>query len=77
MNTFVGNGAAVSTDGVGTNAGIYPGNLAIDAAGNIYSTDENEFIRKVTPSGVVTTLAGSGAKGSESRYPPHACPVRL
>jgi len=41
-----------------------PVGLAIDAAGNVYIADANEFrIRMVSPSGIITTVAGSGHVG--------------
>jgi serine/threonine-protein kinase len=51
-------------DGTGTAATFTgPAGVASDAFGNVYVTDSNE-IRKITPAGVVTTLAGTVTAGS-------------
>lgn len=43
-----------------------PAGLAIDKQGNLYVSDsDNHAIRKITPAGVVTTLAGNGSPGFE------------
>ncbi len=53
-------GLVGTTDGVGTNARfIFPDALAVDAAGNVYIADCIACtIRKMTPDGIVRTLAG-------------------
>src|SRR5262249_20649826 len=56
-----------SADGTGADARFANSRgVAVDRAGNVYVADfNNETIRMVTPSGVVTTLAGSpGMQGS-------------
>lgn len=60
VSTFVGRpGVQGTNDGTGSSALLYsPDFSAIDNAGNIYVTDQYSTIRKVTPSGVVTTVAG-------------------
>ena len=66
VSTLAGNGAQISVDGNGVNASFSsPLGIATDGIGNLYVTDNTSFvIRKITPSGDVSTLAGSGLTGS-------------
>ena len=66
-SNFVGTpGTAGGTDGTGSAAHFtIPEGLALDGSGNLYVVSNSDTVRRVTPGGVVTTLAGtSGAGGS-------------
>jgi sugar lactone lactonase YvrE len=64
VSTLAGDGTNGHADGTGAAARFNaPQGVAVDASGNVY-VGESSYIRKITPSGVVTTLAG----GSETGY---------
>lgn len=77
VTTIAGNGERGYADGTGITAKFNsPYGVAVDANGNIYVADSgNHCIRKITPSGVVSTLAGMAGSGdfvdgtgSEARF---------
>lgn len=78
VTTFAGMaGASGSADGTGGAARFdYPMGVTADSQGNLYVTDNNSAtIRKITPAGVVTTLAGMAGQygnvdgtGSAARF---------
>ncbi len=67
ITTFAGNGIAASTgdSGPATAASINgPGSVTFDGSGNVYiSGYYSHTIRKVSPSGIITTIAGVGTPG--------------
>jgi hypothetical protein len=78
LSIFAGNMDGVgNVDGTGADARFYyPWGVATDSTGNVYVADRsNHVIRKITPAGVVTTLAGlanycgsADGTGSEARF---------
>jgi hypothetical protein len=76
VTTLAGSpGEPGSNDGTGSAAHFAdPQGITVDSAGNIYLADAgNSLIRKVTPAGVVTTIAGTaGARGSANGTGPAA-----
>lgn len=68
VSTFAGTAGVIgSTDGTGSAADFnFPKYCAVDSAGNVYVADTgNNTVRKISPSRVVSTLAGTaGVIGS-------------
>ena len=66
VTTFAGNGTGGATDGLGTSATFNgPWGITSDSSANLYVSElGNHKIRKITPAGLVTTVAGTGAVGS-------------
>lgn len=67
ITTVAGNGVAGfgGDGGPATSAQLrYPEGVAVDANGNLFIADaHNNRIRKVTPAGIITTVAGDGTAG--------------
>lgn len=67
ISTFAGNGlAGYSGDGGDALSARLdtPTSIAVDLSGNIFINDQrNNCVRKVSPSGIITTVAGTGTAG--------------
>lgn len=76
LSTVAGTGAEGYVDANSEEAKFnWPGDLALDEMGNLYVADRfNHAIRKITPAGQVSTLAGQGeadyidAQGKEAAF---------
>jgi sugar lactone lactonase YvrE len=68
VSTFAGNVKKGAKDGKGKAASFsHPDGLVVDGAGNVYVADVgNNKIRKITPDGVVSTVAGTGLRGADN-----------
>ncbi|RYU92131.1 T9SS type B sorting domain-containing protein [Mucilaginibacter terrigena] len=66
VSNFAGNGTPGSADGLGAAASFYsPMSIEIEANGNLLVADSyNNRIRRITPAGLVTTIAGDGENDS-------------
>jgi uncharacterized protein (TIGR03437 family) len=66
IGTIGGNGiAGFAADGlqaVSTQVGN-PTGVAVDTFGNVYVADGNARVRKIYPSGIISTIAGTGVRG--------------
>jgi len=67
ITTVAGNGNQGSSGdgGAATDAQLLtPRNVAVDAAGNLYFSEfDGHRVRKVTPAGIISTVAGTGVAG--------------
>lgn len=58
-STFAGDGGPAGRASLN-----HPADIALDAAGNLYIADQkNHRIRRVSPDGIITTVAGTGTAG--------------
>jgi trimeric autotransporter adhesin len=78
ISSIAGDGTiGPSADGDGmsaTQALAYPDSVAVDAAGNVFFT-EWARVRKISPDGIITTVAGTGARPNTGGCSPPESPA--
>jgi sugar lactone lactonase YvrE len=81
ITTVAGNGTCCFSgdNGPAINAQVHqPESVAVDGSGNLYIADlGNNRIRKVTPSGTISTVAGSGASGFSGDGPATSAQLQI
>jgi len=61
VSTFVGSDRGFEKGAGNATQFRYPNGVAVDSSGNVYVADAfNHRIRKITPAGMVSTIAGTG-----------------
>lgn len=65
ISTVAGSDSAAGDNGPAINARLFqPSGIVRDSTGNIYISDTlNNRVRKITPQGIITTVAGNGIAG--------------
>lgn len=63
--TVAGSDAAAGDGGPAVDASLFePSGIAVDATGNVFIADSaNHRVRRVTPQGIISTMAGDGSAG--------------
>lgn len=59
----IGHGGHSGDGGPATLAALWPSSICVDRHGNVYVTDSSTWIRRISPSGIITTVAGNGNQG--------------
>lgn len=66
ITTIAGNGTLghCGDGNAATTAALWPNALCIDKQGNVYVIDSSVWVRKISPLGIITTVAGNGIQGN-------------
>jgi uncharacterized protein (TIGR03437 family) len=68
---FLGTVPGAGDGGKATDAHISPWGIAVDRSGNLYIAEQNSYrVRKVTPDGIISTVAGIGQPGTQGEGGP-------